>query len=199
MKETDKTIFDAVKLLREGKKNEACGIVFEKFENDIIRYLIRTYGWDEEEAKSIFYDAYLLLQDKLINNEIDTFNKTYLVKICKNIGANEYRKVRTQKTKFNQFIIEAKCRFDEEIRDYAGITIWDNQEEIDCENTNYNKALRAFTMLGEKCRKILELKFIDNQSHKDIASKIEGINTERSSITTMKRCLQKWKAFIAEM
>lgn len=184
----------AVLLIREGKSDEACRLVFDIVEKSMIEYL-KFYNWTIEEARQIFHDAYLLIELKIKNGEIDSFNKTYIKKICKNIGANSFRKCIVRKREFEKYLSKVREDFNQEMIECYGVNLY---SEEDC-SIDYQRALRAFDLLGDKCKQIIKMKHVDGISHTEIAKSIDEINSEYSSKTILSRCLKKWRHILNEL
>ena len=134
---------------------------------------------------------------KIENNEIEYLSLKWILEYCKNAGSNKYRKIMREKKKLETYIKTTQQEFYDDIKNYIGIND-DNEFEPE-EKSRYQKALRAFSLLDGKCQEIIKLKFVENLNHKEILVKIKSINTERSSIATLNRCINRWKKLIDKM
>jgi hypothetical protein len=191
---TNQDIYDrACSLIHEGHNEEACRLVFGSLGDDIVNQLTYLYRWGRDEATSIFHDAYLLIEGKIADNEIKTFNKTYFLSTCKFIGANQYRKCIRHKERMNGFVKEEMKQFNESVNGYCDIQIFNDEEELP---VDWQKALRSFSLLNKNCQKYIRLKFVEQKSHVDIIKIVTNISTIRASITTLNRCIKRWKELL---
>lgn len=184
-------------LILQGCIEDASKEFFNSFENEIIAYIKNKLRWNHEEAYSIFHDAYLLVQEKILEGEIKQLNKLTVLQTCKYIGANKYRKAIKEKEKLDKYYEEERMNFYSEYNNYLGIKI--DEEEEGTDNNIVIKALRAFSLLKEQCQKLLVMKYLDGHSHQLIVQSVPGITNERSSITILSRCVKKWKEFFNKM
>lgn len=160
------------------------------FKTELTYFLRKHYHWDKHEAQTIYHDACLLVLQQLKKGSIKEINKPYLLKICKNLGANEYRKNLKQKKRFLLYWTETSKTYLDSIYTNYGINVFEPEEYLEIHAI---KALRAFSMLNEKCQQIIHLKYVNNQSHEAIAKESSHVNTVNSSKTTLNRCLKYWR------
>ncbi|MEM9337275.1 MAG: hypothetical protein AAGA66_00990 [Bacteroidota bacterium] len=163
--------------------------VLTGFKEDAMRLLQHTHHWSPSEAATIFHDACLLVLDQLTNKKIDEINKSYFLKVCKNLGANTYRRALKEKMTFASYRDEIQQEYQKTIQNNYGITLFDAAPD----ESRSQKALRAFSMLSEKCQKIIRAKYVDELSHKHIAQQSVHVNSENSAKTVLSRCLKYWK------
>lgn len=163
----------------------------------VVKFLQSHYRWDHAEAMSIYHDASLLVLDQLKANKIVEINKTYFIKVCKNLGANYYRKVLKERESFCTYWEEFQRQYQEEVKDLYGIEIFDSSEYDD--DSKAHIALRAFSLLSEKCQSIIRAKYLDELSHKAIAERSIYVNSANSAKTVLNRCIKYWKKFNKKM
>ena len=160
-------------------------------QGESVRFLQRNYHWDRHQALTIYHDACLLVMQQLEDGNIQQVTKPYLLKVCKNLGANAYRKTLKEKERLLAYWTSAQEEYQNDIQTSYGITIFDSQEED--YGGKCQKALRAFSMLDEKCQQIIPLKYVYGQSHNSIAEKSDYVNTPNSAKTVLGRCLKYWR------
>jgi DNA-directed RNA polymerase specialized sigma24 family protein len=191
------SIFEkAIMLIRQGRSNDACGAIVNGHGNEIAGYLVRHYGWNREEALSIVHDAFLLVEEKTLQGELETLNKTYFVSTCKFIGSNQYRKNCRRKDKMNEFVKEEMKQFNDQVLNYCDVQIFPDDNDFP---VNWQVALRAFSLLTENCQEYIKLKYVEGFSHDEILKKSSTISTLRASITTLNRCIKRWKELFGKM
>lgn len=183
-------------LIKQERFEDASKEFFKNFEKEVVAYIKNRLGWDEDEAYSIFHDAYLLLQDKIIEAECNSITKLTVYQTCKYIGANKYRKALREKEKFNYYCEEERTQIFNELNAAYGLKLG-----IDDENFigKQKKALMAFSLLKEQCQKILVMKYVDGLNHEEIIEKMPGLSNARVSITTLSRCIKKWKEYLMRL
>jgi len=186
----------AIELIRLGKNDEACRLVYNSIGDNIIRFLEYKYRWNKDEAFTIFHDAYLLIESKILNNEVDSFNKTYFLSTCKFLGANKYRKSIRQNLSLTGFIKEEMKNFNVNVQNYCDLQVFSEEEELP---VDWQKALRSFSMLNKKCQDYIHLKYVESLTHEQILKKNFNISTVRASITTLNRCLNRWKELLEKI
>jgi hypothetical protein len=93
----------------------------------------------------------------------------------------------------NGFVKEEMKQFNESVNGYCDIQIFNDEEELP---VDWQKALRSFSLLNKNCQKYIRLKFVEQKSHEDIIKKVTNISTIRASITTLNRCIKRWKELL---
>ncbi len=162
----------------------------KNFKSELVRFLQKHYYWDKHEAQTIYHDACLLVLQQLKKGSLQEINKAYLLKTCKNIGANAYRKGLREKKQFLAYWIETSKAYLDTLYKNYGVSVFEPEEHLE---VHARKALRAFSMLDEKCQQIIQLKYVNGHSHKAIANQSVHINTADSAKTTLNRCLKYWR------
>ncbi len=160
------------------------------FKSEIVKTIQKHYSWDRHEAQTIYHDACLLVLQQIKDGTVEEINKAYLIKVCKNLGANQYRKSLKEKKRFSRYWVETSKTYQETIHKNYGITLFEPEEYLEIYAL---KALRAFSLLDKKCQQIIQLKYVSGHSHKTIADHSLHINTADSAKTTLNRCLKYWR------
>lgn len=160
------------------------------YKSEMVRFLQRHYYWDKHDAQTIYHDACLIVLQQLKRGTLQEVNKSYLRKVCKNLGANEYRKGLKEKKLFSAYWTETSRAYLDTIQKSYGMAVFESDE---CLEIHAKKALRAFSMLDDKCQQIIQLKYVKGHSHKIIADLSEYISTADSAKTTLNRCLKYWR------
>ena len=193
-----KILFSQIyRLVKEEQNNEAASVLITKFGNAICSFLQHKLGWNEEEATEIFHDSVIAIFYKIKNDEIEFLSLKWIKEYCRNVGSNRFRKTIREKQKFDFYVNEMKNELRNEMQEYLGFDINDLAERDD--NKNHKNAIRAFSLLGGKCQEHIKMKFVENMSHAEIVKNNRRLNSERSSITILNRCLKRWKEYISNL
>ncbi|MEO9804599.1 MAG: sigma-70 family RNA polymerase sigma factor [Reichenbachiella sp.] len=172
-------------------------VFVKSWESEAVSYIQRMLYWNREDAQTLYHDACILVLDQLKKGRIDSIAKGYLFKTCKNLGANTWRNVQRKKKYYEQYCIEERTRFQNSVNEKYGITLFEEPDEYYLFESK--KALRAFSLLNEKCQKIIALKYVDGKAHKDIADDLGHIGSESSAKTTLSRCIKYWKKIFKDL
>ncbi len=90
--------------------------------------------------------------------------------------------------------IALKKEYDDELFNKYEIKLFnENEKEI---SVDWKKALRAYSLLREKCMKIIHLKFVEEFSHDEIVKKTKEIKNINTSKVMLSKCIKRWKAII---
>lgn len=177
----------ACQLILNGNQSQALQLMIEAYQNSIVNYL-QSISWDADEAIDIFNDALLLILGKIERQEISSFTKSYVIKVCKNIGANSWRSKKRKDQNFSKYIDEEVRNIKQSYSDYYNMDLFENETD--------NKsllALRAFDILTEKCKKLISFKHVEHFNHAEIVEKCNFLSSEKSSKTVLNRCMNSWK------
>lgn len=162
----------------------------KRWEIEAVSYIQRLLYWNKQEAQSLYHDACLVIINQLKSGRIESVGKGYLLQTCKHLGANNWRKLLRDRRKFDQYCKEERELFQHSAKEKYGIDIF---SEETADSNHDRKALRAYSLLKENCRKLIALKYIDDKSHKEIADVSEHVNSADSAKTTLSRCMKYWK------
>lgn len=114
----------------------------------VIRGLIRDYGGSESDAKDIFQDAVLVVYQKARQPgfQLTSQFSTFFYGVCRNLWLNR----RTKKSASAEVTLSEDAKYIAEESD-------PDQDMLHVERGNL--FWRAFRLLGDDCRKLLELFF----------------------------------------
>lgn len=176
------------------KKYQEIDILIKDLQNNntaAIEYLINQteaycnpifikYGINKNSFPEIIHDGVLIFLQKLKDFSYDPSKSspiTFVVSICSKLASNHsrYERIRTTQT-----LIETNHEISDNLNPYF-------------ELFEYNKVLfRMLNELGEKCKKLIWLKYIDGFSDDDqIKSKLTDFTTINSLKVTRNQCMRK--------
>jgi hypothetical protein len=182
---------EIVSLIKSGESNEACKIFYINFKKDLSAYLIYRLKWSVEEADIILNDAYILLSNKISEGSVERINLSYIKELCKYIGANQYRKNLREEKKLKGYFEESKRELETDFYNTYNIEI-----DLNDDNFHYKEAIRTFSILDEKCQKLIKMKHVEDLRHEEIIKKIREIGNIDSSKSLLNRCMNKWRKLI---
>jgi len=159
--------------------------------NESVYYLKHQFNWNQHEALTIYHDASLIVLHQIKKGLIHEVTKPYMLKVCRYLGANAYRKLLKEKARFLTYWKKEQDEHQKWIKTNYGISIFE-PDEAPVEEHGL-KALRAFSMLTKKCQEIIYLKYVEGLSHKCVSEKSGYVNTIDSAKTVLSRCLKYWK------
>ncbi|MBT4967593.1 MAG: sigma-70 family RNA polymerase sigma factor [Bacteroidetes bacterium] len=194
MKKSLERYDEVCELIASGKSDQACSIFMLSWRSRLLSYL-RRYRWSQEEAMELIHDAYLLIEKKINTGDLKTFNITYVKKICKNLGANSWRKNIRKKNEFLAYASIVKKELNETFKNNFNIELFEEDEMA----SDHRLTLRAFDLLNDKCRAIIRMKHVDHLNHDDIVNKTDSISNVNSSKSILNRCMKAWKTFIEKI
>jgi hypothetical protein len=182
---------EIVKLIKSGNINEACKIFYTQFKKSLSDFLIINHRWSKAEAEIIINDSFILITNKIIDKQIEKINITYIKEICKNIGANKYRKALREEKKLKDYFEESKRELETDFYKTYNIEL-----NLDSFNFKHKEAIRAFGILDEKCQNLIKMKHVDGLRHEEIIKQIFEIGNIDSSKSLLNRCMRKWKKLL---
>ncbi len=180
-----------VVLIHKGDKERACRVFLHLAEKDMVNFLNRRYGWERDEALNLVHQCYLLVEKKILAQEVESFSRAYVRNICEKLAANQYRKIMRERENCSKYIEETKQMYRQEMKSYIGIDLYADNRSV-----NYAKILGGFRKLGFNCQEIIKLKYMEGYSHSQIVEQVYSIKTEAISRTNLKRCMQKLRKLI---
>lgn len=144
--------------------------------NWVLNYIVQR-GGSREDGEEIFNDGLIQMAINIRNDKFraDSTIRTYLFGICKKLWPNRYRKNKS----------------------YAGLkekvpqptALQDSPEDVIIYKENANLLLDVLNLLGEKCRKVLELAALD-YSMKEIAKAV-GYKSANMASKKKNECTKK--------
>lgn len=152
-----------------------------------VNYLIQKTKCIRAEAEDIFIESVLDIQEKNIDlNEIVNL-RSYLVVTSLNYWKRLYNKTKKQNGQNEQI-----SRYF-----YHYLSDSDDEEgESQLLENRYEKINSAFENLGDKCRRIISLFYLEGHSMQDIANKM-GFNTSLVATTVKYRCMNRLKKIVS--
>lgn len=168
--------------------DDACRLYFNLLEKKLVAYLTNWLKWDKEEALAIFADSFLVIYQKVVEGQLNDMNQSYAKEICKRLGANNYRKAIKEKERFSEYLHHTQTSYVNDLKSLYGIEI-----NLTTDESRSANALKAFSVLDEKCQELIKLRYIEDFSHQEIAGKLKNISGADSSKTLLNRCINKWK------
>ena len=151
-----------------------------------VNYLIQKTNCIRAEAEDIFIESVLDIQEKNIDLDGIVNLRSYLLVSSLNYWKRLYNKAKRQKEQ------------NEQISSYYYHYLSDSDREVDEHallEDKYEKINGAFRSLGDKCRKIISLFYLEGDSMQDIANKM-GFNTSLVAATVKYRCMNKLKKIV---
>ncbi len=153
---------------------------------DIVQYLIKTKGCDNERAETIFADSALTIKKKQQKGSLEEIRdlKPYLIGVCNMF----WKKQVAYEQKLQKSVKNVEFYFYEHFHNspFDIETVDDTKEKL------LNVINHAFQSLGDKCKKLLKLFYYDKKSMKEIASDM-GFNTQAVATATKYRCFKRLK------
>jgi len=134
-----------------------------KYKNDCVNVLVSKNLSDAEGASNIFTDAIVILHKNLVSGRIKELSspRSYLISTCVNMAKKEIQYVTNTQKKLS------------EVR----LLFYDNNDTT-IEDLERNQDLmamskKAFSLLTERCQKIIMAFYINNLSMKEIAVELD--------------------------
>lgn len=167
----------------------------KSWEREAISYIQRVLFWERTEAQLLYHDACLIVLDQLKKGHLHSVGKGYLFKTCKNLGANAWRKLLKQRKQYDQYCIEERNEFENDIYEKYNIDLFEEEDQ----DQESRRALRAFSLLSKSCQQLITFKYIDEHSHQSIALASQDISSANCSKTKLSRCMKYWKRKLNEL
>ncbi len=185
---------EVVKLILAGNENQACRLFLQEMETETVNYLTLKLGWDADEARILLHDAYFLIEGKIKDGQVTSINKTYIKGVCRNLGSNVYKRNRNQDAKFKNYLQEVQHSFQHDVFEKYGIELYEEGVSLD-----EQKVLRAYNLLGEQCKKIIMLKYIQGCSHTEVVKHMDSIKNESSSRAVLSQCVKRCRQYLKKI
>ena len=167
---------DIISGIRQGRK-EVLEEVYKQNRLPFIEWLSKTQQIPIDEATEIYQQTIVVFYENIMNGkliELKSNIKTYLFAIGKN-KVSEYRRKRAKKTT---------------IADYHVYKDEDNIEEKDKQEKMIELSKKCLELIGDPCRKLLELYYYHKRSMSQIANEL-GYKNENSTKNQKYKCLEK--------
>lgn len=165
---------DIINSIRTGQDQKALNVLYKSLLPKI-KKIIGLHTEAEEEAKDLFHDALLIFYKQVLNNKYDENYEVdgYIYSVAKNLWINKLR--RNQKIE----IIDPQEMPENEIYEATDEKIIDDEKNAVINN--------LFSMLDEKCSKLLTYTIYQDLSYEDIVIRM-GFSSENAARTAHFRC-----------
>jgi len=177
---------DWIKRIKENE-NEALKLLYKTYREEIISWLTKNYGIDNNTGAEIFQNAVVIFYDKVIQNKVTAESgnvKTYIYGICKNITLASLRKNKKEtyeKQNYLNVILDSK----------------DNQESENQEE-NHKILLENLEKIGNPCKRILELFYYNLYKFEEISEELGYKNG--NTVKNLKfKCLKRLRLMILDI
>ena len=141
------------------------------------KYFIISNSGSDDDAKDIFQEALVVIYRKLLDEQLNiscTF-KTYLYSVCRLLWLKQLEKRKVK----NEFSLD---------RDNF-IELADETKDLSVQNEKYRLYQKYFNLLGEDCRKVLEMS-LEKIPLKQIAE-IMGYKSEKYAKKRKYQCKER--------
>lgn len=160
------------------------------WEKDALLYIERSLRWKHHDALTLYHDACLTCIEQLRTGKIVDLRKPYLFKVCKNLGANNYRTKEREKSRYHNYFEQEKVRMLNDLKQRY------DMDNVTIDNKKANKAMIAFYQLGERCQELIRLKHQQGLSFKEITNDTNLYSSIESARVTMYRCMKNWRKLL---
>ena len=163
----------------EGRK-EILAKVYKEHRVGFIEWLYKSQQVPMDEATEIYQQTIVIFYENIISGkliEIKSNLSTYLFAIGKN-KVNEYRRHRAKTSSF---------------QDYQGQAAEDSLVEKESQEQMINLSRKCLELLGNPCRRLLELYYYHKRNMQQIAEEM-GYKNENSTKNQKYKCLEKLRA-----
>lgn len=172
-----------LKQLKNGDLNKAAENLYQYFGS--VYSVVKQKGASIDEAKDLFQDAIMVVIKKVVeeNEEITSSLKTYITTICKYQWNNKINKLSNRKT----IHITSDYSFTDD----------DESKNFDEEEARFSLVEKALDEIGEKCKSILNMFYINHNSMEEIAETM-GFSSINSAKTQKYKCIEKARKLVSE-
>lgn len=162
--------------------------VFKQTQQYCVRTLIKKTGCDREDAKDVYMDALIIFREKILSGKLLHLSnvKTYMFGICYNV----WRDLNRAHNKWSGLQTEVE-------RQYYLLNTSLEEDEEDIIKTRLKEVTIALNSLGEKCRRLLQLVYLDQRPQQEIAQLMNFANANVVKVTRF-RCYEKWMKALAK-
>lgn len=173
---TDKQIVEKIRL---GEANSVLKSVYEKHEQEIIRWIKKNNG-SRQEAQDIFQDSILSFYQYVIEGKYDERYTigAFLFRVSKNKWINRVKQI--QRNLHIETFIEQELEIKE------------------IENVKKNEiVMKVLSQIGERCREVLTYSILYDLSMEDISVRM-GFNSTNTAKTKNYKCKKKLEKYLSE-
>ncbi|MFY0674410.1 MAG: sigma-70 family RNA polymerase sigma factor [Bacteroidia bacterium] len=175
-----KTDREIVQLLEDGHINAAARELYAFF--DSVCGVMRPKGAQPEDVKDLFQEAVLVFIRKVVEEkeQINCTIKTYITTICKYQWNNKVNKLSHRKTTITE-------TFQQDV-----VT---DIKDFETEETQFGVLDMVLKKVGEKCKNLLNLFYIEGKKMDEIAE-IMGFSGINSAKTQKYKCIEKARKMV---
>lgn len=165
-----------VKKIKSGDYNEL-ELVYKLYREEFIKWITKSFKCSDDDAKDVYQQSIITFYENIINGKIQNFNssiKTYLFAI----GKNKFYSLSREKYKFHMEIDDGLGKIPEEL----------DTNEVDMHKLQGVE--KSLLILGDPCRRILELYYYHKKSMTDIADSM-GLKNPDTAKNMKYKCLKR--------
>lgn len=174
---------EIINLIRN-EDSRGLSTVYEKYRNEFIHWIIKTYGCDPEDAREFYQASIVIIYDNAKAGKLDSIQstlKTYLFGIGKNLALQQLRLNHRQQKTGAEFYI----------KNY----VLDNREDKMKEEVNLEIISQSFNTLGEPCHELLSLYYYKKKSMDEISATLGYKNPETAKNQKYK-CMERLRKIV---
>lgn len=166
--------------IKSGQHNKALKKLYAYF--PAVKSMVVNNSGNRHDAEDVYQEGLIILFRKVKQSDFELRSSlnTFLFGICRLVWNDELKR-RNRKP----------LTFTDDASDISTSEAEDPDEAVRAEE-KFRSAETAFSMIGEKCRELLQLFYISKWSMNEIAKKF-GFSTERVAKNQKYRCLEKAK------
>ncbi len=161
-------------MLEAGEVNQAIALLYKHELPKIIRYVQKNSG-NEDDAFDVFQEAVLVLHQEVTKGNLDLKVGGFLYTVSRNVWLNTLKK-------------RSKELLSDEVRDTEPSKVEFLSDMMEVEKKRVLD--KVFSMLSEKCQKILHLTVYQSISMEDVAERM-GYATANTAKTANYQCKQQ--------
>jgi RNA polymerase sigma factor (sigma-70 family) len=172
---TDQQLIEALKGQKQEKAFLKLYAHYPKVEK-----LVREFGGTRDDAKDVYQEGLIILYNKVTAADFKLTSQlgTYLYSVCRFVWMDHLRKKgKRQEQKLNEEL---------------GVAFTDEMEETLEKESRLQRIEDTLSLVGEKCRKLLQLFYYRGKSMKEVM-KMLGYASEDTAKTQKYKCLEQAK------
>ena len=141
--------------------------IYERYEQKLIRYILRISSFSIEEAEDILQEAFLKAWKNLNEFDGDLKFSSWIYRIVRNTTITEWKKTKSKGR-------DKKQDIDEELfRNIPSLLNTEKEADQKFNNKNIGKILQ---LMPEKYREVLILKFLEEKNYQEISDILKKPN-----------------------
>ena len=169
-------------------RSEKSGSVFLKLYDFYpkVEKMIYQHGGTRDDAKDVYQEALMVLHRKAKDEafSLSAAAETYLYSVSRFLWMDELRKRGKLPTVRKDEELDQAC--EQEVGEYL------------IKEEKFKLAEKAIALLGEKCRQVLQLFYVEEKSMQEIAALL-GYNSENTAKTQKYKCLESAKQNLSKL